>query len=281
MIPSIADTVQLRLGELSPVERKLARVLLERYPSAGLETLAQWAQQAGVSSPSVLRLVQKLGFDSFPLFQDALRRELQERLQSPLERHRSATSPAQDQPFLQGYADRLARCLQDTARLTPPQDFADVAQALADPRRQILLVGGRLTHALATYMAQLLRQLRPQVQLLSPAAHDWAADIASLRRGDVVVVFDIRRYNEALLPLAQQSADRRARVVLLTDPWRSPVSPHAWRILVGHTTGESGWDSIAGLLLLVDALVAALGQSHWDALQERIQQIESVRQQTG
>ena len=65
----------------------MGRALLANYPVAGLETIAQWAQRADVSGPTVLRLIGKLGFDSYAAFQSALRAELELRLQSPLMRH--------------------------------------------------------------------------------------------------------------------------------------------------------------------------------------------------
>ena len=78
------DTIAVRLREhyntFSPTERKVARVLLNQYPIVGLETIAQWAQKAAVSGPSVLRLVNKLGFDSYTGFQEALRLELFEKV---------------------------------------------------------------------------------------------------------------------------------------------------------------------------------------------------------
>src|SRR5689334_10185999 len=87
---SIAETIRQGLGRLTPTERKPALVLLANYPVPGLEPVAQFAKRAGVSGPTVLRLVAKLGFSSYPLFQQALRDELELRLQPPL-----AKMPAQ------------------------------------------------------------------------------------------------------------------------------------------------------------------------------------------
>ncbi|WP_308439835.1 MurR/RpiR family transcriptional regulator [Streptomyces zaomyceticus] len=54
----------------SPVERRVARVLLAACPSVGLETVAAIADRAGVSAPTVLRFVACLGFAGFPDFPD-------------------------------------------------------------------------------------------------------------------------------------------------------------------------------------------------------------------
>src|SRR5450432_3290372 len=81
---SIAETIRQGLGRLTPTERKPALALLANYPVPGLEPVAQFAKRAGVSGPTILRLVAKLGFASYPRFQQALRDELELRVQAPL-----------------------------------------------------------------------------------------------------------------------------------------------------------------------------------------------------
>src|SRR6185312_6439984 len=58
----VGELVRQRLDSLSPAERRLARVLLASYPIAGLESVARFAERAGVSPPTVTRFIAKLGF---------------------------------------------------------------------------------------------------------------------------------------------------------------------------------------------------------------------------
>src|SRR5439155_2817804 len=85
---SVGEVVRQRLDSLSPAERRLARVLLASYPIAGLESVARFAERAGVSPPTVTRFITKLGFRGYPEFQESLRLEVQARLSSPLARYR-------------------------------------------------------------------------------------------------------------------------------------------------------------------------------------------------
>src|SRR6195256_7056558 len=84
----VGELVRHRLASLSPAERRLARVLLSSYPIAGLESVARFAERAGVSPPTVTRFITKLGFSGYPEFQESLRDEVQARLSSPLTRYR-------------------------------------------------------------------------------------------------------------------------------------------------------------------------------------------------
>src|ERR1700743_79725 len=71
----LRDVIFQRMDELTPAERKVARTLLARYPAAGLESTAALAAAAGTSKPTVLRLLDRLGFGSYPEFQQRLRGE--------------------------------------------------------------------------------------------------------------------------------------------------------------------------------------------------------------
>ena len=84
---TVAERLQLRLAELTPAERKVARALLAEYPVRGLQPIAKLAAAAGVSAPTVVRLVSKLSFDSYAGFQRSLNSEVSARLSSPLEMH--------------------------------------------------------------------------------------------------------------------------------------------------------------------------------------------------
>ena len=81
---SIAERVRASVVALTAQERKAAQVLLTNYPTAGLAPVAEFAERARVSAPTVLRFVAKLGFLGYPDFQRQLREELEAQLASPL-----------------------------------------------------------------------------------------------------------------------------------------------------------------------------------------------------
>src|ERR1700744_5793270 len=90
----LRDEIFRRMNELTPAERKVARTLLARYPAAGLESTAALAAAAGTSKPTVLRLLDRLGFGSYPAFQERLRAEVTRSMSgSPLSRARARQAP--------------------------------------------------------------------------------------------------------------------------------------------------------------------------------------------
>src|SRR5258708_6974722 len=110
----IGELVRQRQTSLSTAERKLARVLLASYPIAGLESVARFAERAGVSPPTVTRFITKLGFRGYPEFQELLRQEVQARLSSPLARYRDEPQRAGTDSILGGALEVSAHNLQAT-----------------------------------------------------------------------------------------------------------------------------------------------------------------------
>ena len=96
----VADTAQEQIRKiydsLTRAERQLAGVILENYPMSGMGSITRLAEKASVSTPTVARMVQKLGYSGFPEFQDALRQEVEARFSNPINKHENW---AQSAPF--------------------------------------------------------------------------------------------------------------------------------------------------------------------------------------
>ena len=60
--PSVRELIREQYSALTQSERKFANSLLENYPAAGLASITIVAANADVSTPTVARMVQKLGF---------------------------------------------------------------------------------------------------------------------------------------------------------------------------------------------------------------------------
>lgn len=263
----VANRIRDALPALPKAERRVAREILAAYPVAGLETVARLASRAGVSGPTIIRLVTRLGFEGFPAFQDALLREIEERATSPLLQY-------QQRSFAEG-ADVVARsrqvlidALDRSLTQLDPRAFGRTVDLLVDERRRLFIAGGRFSGLAAKSLALHMEILRPAVRHLEPA--DWIAYALDARRGDVLIAFDVRRYQRTTVELGRQAAQQGATVVLVTDPWMSPLAADADVTLSVAVDAPSPFDSHLSTFALVETLVAAvverLGQRPRDRL---------------
>jgi DNA-binding MurR/RpiR family transcriptional regulator len=273
---TIAERIRDEMHRFTTTERKAAHVLLANYPVAGLETVAEFAKRATVSAPTVLRFVARLGFPSYPEFQRALREELDKQSQSPLMKGRYAPPEAPGGPY-EGFRDALVQNLTETFKHLPTAEFEAVADALSDRKRKVAVIGGRFTDTLARFLAVHLRVIRGGVVHMDGQASNWRDQLIDLGPRDMLVLFDIRRYQEDLLVLAEAAARRGVTLILFTDQWLSPITRHARHIVSARVAVPSRWDSLTGMLGLLEALLAAVTEKTWDEASRRIAAIDGLK----
>lgn len=273
---SLAERIRNDMQSFTPSEKRAAHVLLSHYPFAGLDTVAEFAARAGISAPSVLRFVTRLGFGGFPDFQKHLREELEAQLLSPLAK---AHPPERGHgaPALASFADAVAANLRATVENIAPAEFDSVVTLLSEQRRHLHFTGGRFTGALARYAESHFRIVRSHVDFIDGQPAHWRDRMIEIGRKDVIVAYDIRRYQEDVIALCETAAKQGATIVLLTDPWLSPIARVASHVLPAHVTAPSNWDSSAGLLLLTEALIATVTKRLWNSAKPRMEAVERLR----
>jgi DNA-binding MurR/RpiR family transcriptional regulator len=274
--PPIAEAIRDRLETLTTSERRAARALLANYPMLGLETVAEFSARCGVSAPTVLRFTARLGFAHYADFQRRLREEVEAQLKSPLAKAEPAAAASKLLSH-SAFAAAVSENITQTFRHMPEAEFEAVAALLADRKRRVHLLGGRFTDAVARYMAAHLRILRADVHHLDGQPGNWRDRLVDVGRKDVLVVFDIRRYQEDLMVHARAMSERKSSIVLLTDQWLSPISRLALHVLPARIQVPSAWDSSAALLTIAEALIAAVTTRNWSSVKARIGALEELR----
>jgi DNA-binding MurR/RpiR family transcriptional regulator len=273
---TIAERIRSEMHRFTPTERKAAQVLLANYPVAGLETVAEFAGRAGVSAPTVLRFVARLDFGGYPDFQRALREELDKQSQSPLVKARYAHQPDGEGPY-EKFRDVLVENVVETFRHLPEAEFDALVETLTDRRRRVHLIGGRFTDALALHMSAHLRVIRAGVSHLTGQPSNWRDQMIDMGPRDVLVVFDIRRYQDDLLTLSEAVNRRGVTVVLFTDQWLSPIARFARHVVAARVLATSRWDSLTAMLGIVEAVLAAATERTWDEASRRIAAIDALK----
>ena len=262
---------------LTPSEEKIVRLLLTDYPTSGLGTASSLARRAGVSDPTVVRLVVKLGYEGFPDFQAKLLAEVEARLHSPLLMMEAKRQSGSSDSAVLAYLDSVTAALQKAAAATPVQTYERAARLLMEAKGEIVLVGGRFSRHIAGMLTGYLGQFRSGVRdlgVLSPQTFDTLADLG---RRDVLVVFDYRRYQLDVMAYASQAAALDVRILLFTDQWLSPISDLAEVTIVSPLEVASPYDTLAPAIAQMEALTAHIVSTLGDDARARIERIENVR----
>lgn len=261
---------------LTRSERSVVSVLLTDYPVAGLQSITQLADEAGVSTPTIVRLARKLGFDGFTELQEALRSELSAQIKKPASKHEPLIDDGASQHIINQFAEAVSTNLRHSLERLDKTVFDQVAELLSDHKRSVYLAGGRITRSNADYFYNHLQIIRPQVSILSHSANVWPQYILDMNASSVLVIFDIRRYEKDLAKLARLANERQATIVLFTDQWGSPISKLTRYCFNAMVEVPSNWDSTITLNFIVESLIAEIQRNSWESSRERMEELESM-----
>jgi DNA-binding MurR/RpiR family transcriptional regulator len=276
----VKDRLKDQAGALTPAERLLSDVLLRDYPMSGLQSITKLADAANVSTPTVIRLARKLGFDGFPEMQEALREEASAQIKRPILKREGWPQERKDSPAFRSFAEAVFDNLNQTIERLDPATFDAVVKVLADTRRSLFLLGGRITRSNADYFFNHLQIVRPGVTLLSQSPNVWPQYLIDMGPRSVLVIFDIRRYEADLARLAGLAKERGVVIVLFTDQWGSPISKTADHVINAMVEVPSSWDSTLGINLIVEALIAAIQTKRLEKARDRIEALEDMFRST-
>ncbi|MEM7069003.1 MAG: MurR/RpiR family transcriptional regulator [Pseudomonadota bacterium] len=277
---TIAERLKEKKDSLTRSERQLADVILKNYPASGLGTITSLGEAAEVSTPTVARLVQKLEFSGFPEFQAALREELNEKISGPITKRDVWANNAPDAHIMNKFTDEVIGNIKQTLGEIDTETFDRACSLISDLERAVYVVGGRITRTLADHFFLHAQVLRKRVTHINSNSNAWPHYMLDVKKGDVVVVFDIRRYENSTLRLAEFAKEKEAEIILFTDQWQSPVAGFASVTFSNRIAVPSAWDSLVTCILLSEIIIAEVQERHWGTTRGRMEELENMFDRT-
>lgn len=265
------------MSNMTSSERKVARSLLADYPSSGLMAIAKLASQSGVSGPTVLRFVKRLGFNGYQQFQDQLLSELSDRKSSFLELYDKRITGLKDHKLIDRFTKVHLNKLELSLTRLPIAEFDETIKLLSDLKFRVICVGGRYTDFVARLFASNLHELRSNIRFSENSSY-WRHELLpDINRKDVIVVFDTRRYQQDTVDFAKKASEQGAKIILITDPYLSPIASVASFVLPVEVEGISAFDSTINIMAVVDLLIAGVVENLGEQARDRMSCLESVR----
>jgi DNA-binding MurR/RpiR family transcriptional regulator len=269
---TVASVIDAARGALTPAERRVADVVLTSPESIAFGTVAEIAQRATTSGATVVRLATKLGYEGFSGLQSAVQEEVGQRLRPAAERIRQVPPTDVLGRSRAVELDNVAGSLEAVAAGA----FEETVAALADEQFQVNVLAGEASRGIGLLLADELAMLRSGVSVWFGADVRLARHLANVRRGDVLITIDHRRYERWVLDTTRLACDRGARVVALCDSALSPLADLAWCTFVVRAEGAGPFDSHVGTLAIANALVSGAAAGLRRSATSRLDGIEAA-----
>lgn len=272
----LAARIQAVTSTLSRAERKIVRVLHATNFRIGAVSVASLAEQAGVSGPSVIRFMGRLGYPSYRSLQEAAEAQSGERVESPATLYQRGRV-RRHVTDLDAVSDSICGCVRKTLAMADEGELGKIIKILANERRHICTLGGRGSDVFAQMLAARLYQIRPNVRAVGgqPLGFSREDQLSFMGARDVVFAFDFRRYEESTIFFARTAAQRGATVILVTDAWLSPIADFASHVMTIYSDSGGPYDYWTPCLAMVETVLELmLSEMDADAVGERIRLTE-------
>jgi DNA-binding MurR/RpiR family transcriptional regulator len=217
--------IRAALPTLHPSERRLAEVVLNFPGELASYSASELAGLANVSNATVTRFVRKVGYGSF----EEARQAAREGARGGAALFRVVARDNAPEAALAAHLDQARLNLDQTFAVIHQAQVDDLARAILDAPR-VWVLGFRTAQAFAQYLGTQLRQVVPDVSVLPGAGQTLAEALASIRPGDCVVVFALRRPVRGLPGVVAEIARAGARLAVIEDGALPDSAPAIWRL---------------------------------------------------
>jgi DNA-binding MurR/RpiR family transcriptional regulator len=242
---------------LTKRQKDVARYALDNEHSVAFASVTEVAQQSGVSTATVVRFCQALGYEGYRHLQSTIRQTLP-RFTTTVQRGEARlASPPPD-------GDLLARvCAADIANInrTMEQVDAEIFRAAVvelDGATGILVVGEGLAAPPALFLANSLKVMGLPICAVTTGGAPLSLEISSLKPSDVLVAISLWRYSRATVEAMRWARELGAKSIAITDSEVSPLAQLADYSFVASTNGIAHSSSPVAPISLINGLIAAL-----------------------
>nr|WP_170791725.1 MurR/RpiR family transcriptional regulator [Ruegeria lacuscaerulensis] len=279
---SLTRRLRGTIDQLPPALQAAAKYVLDHPGNIALDPIRVSADKIGVSTNVLVRLSERLGYDSYEAFRSPFRHALltdRERHlnQSWLAEMHEGTPADQAQAK---FAETTLNVTTRSLRLMTPEKTAQALDVITSSRR-CFVTATRASYALSYYFSYVGRMAHPGIQLIPRHVGAASDDLVDATQQDCLLAITVHPYSADTIQSMRSALARRMRLILITDsevvaPGIQPdvLFPVSTRSL-HHFSAYSG--AMAVLECLLGQLFDAGGA---DALNQ-VQAYEKAREQNG
>ena len=263
-------------------QRILCNYLALNYEKIGGTTGAERAENAGVGSTTVMRLVQLLGFDSYTTFKKALAQESLLKNTTPYRSLRQEFSRTSETASRDTFHMAIADGIQVLENLCTPSNISqfEAAIQLMLESDQLYILGMRSSKALALYFEYVAERFYPHIRQLS-REEEFVYDRIAINTTpkDVLLVYSVWPCTKKTIRVAELAHNLGIPMILITNTSLNPLVKIADVVIdtnsVNHPSGDTA------LMLVTEALMSELGRRTAPESTKNIEKIEQALNDNG
>ncbi len=270
--------LKAELERFSPRMQLAAKYVLDNPGEFGLDPIRETARKAGVSTYTLVRMAEHLGFDGFEDFRAPFRHALL-----------SGSASSDRAGWIAGLgargeagrfqADVSANALsiveRSLERLGP--ETLDRAAGILMSARRVYVTAVRASFAMAYYFHYVGRMAVPSLRLIPRHMGSAVDDLNEAGPEDAVLAITVAPYSRETIEACEFAQDKGLRLVLVADSDVVAPGLRPDAVMVVSTLSEHHFGCYSGVVAVLEVLLARLVRDGGAPARARIESYEALR----
>ena len=267
----ILDALARIKDDLPKKQCQLCNFLLYNYQTAGMATVSELAERAGVGTTTVLRLVAALGYDTFNAFKKDLLSVIILRENPP---HRDARQNFGKEDALSIICDEAILSIRNMVTPRNIEQCKRTVELLMGAKR-INILAQRTSKAAALYLEFSLAPFLPDNIRQLSMDQDYAFDkVLTMEEGDVVFIISNWPCGTHTIAVADACRDRRIPMILLTNTGANPMARYCDILLDTNSIGSPCL--LLPAIAVLEAITFELGRRMAPESTQKLEKLEEM-----
>lgn len=274
------SALKREIPTLSPRLKTVAKYIVDNPSDFGLDPIRETARKCGVSTYTLVRMADRMGFDSY------------DELREPFRHALVSTTAVVEQPgWVDGLRERgeLGRVQAEAAVNTMaivqrslerqnPEQMERIAAMLLKARN-VYLTAVRASYAMAYYFHYVGRMALPSLQLIPRHMNSAIDELNYAGDGDVMIAITFTPYSRETIEACKFARKRGVKLIMISDSDVISSEFTADETLVVSVLSTHHFGCYAGAMALVENLLSLLVQLGGDEATRRIKSYEDLRKE--
>lgn len=271
----LANKISLNTDKFTPSDRKIADYLLRVFPLGFMQNASEIADELNINTTTVTRFFPKVGYTNIKEARTDFRQDIQFMVNSPLDRLLSENrGGAIAGNSISDAMEQDISNIETTLNLLNEDTIDTFFRLIEDAAKTIYVLGTRKELCLAYYFSIQISFFRGNLVVLS--ADNIVSQLADMKAGDILVIFDFRRYSRLHEKAGQYASKTGAKLIVFAD---SPIAPSvnlAHCHFLVNTVGARAFDSYTAGMTLINVLLAQMIEKYEQELADKQARVDSL-----
>lgn len=256
METNIFALIDSKYDFLSKTFKIIANYVKENYKIVPFLSIKELTGITGVSTASVTRFAQELGFTGYNDFQKEIRKILQKEITPMKQMKEFISTSTTGENVLKKTIDLNIQILESTYSDDLYQSFLSAVD-LIKRSRKIYIIGLRSSYTVAYYLSFMLKRFRDNVELISIGTGDVFDNFSFVKKNDLLIAMSFTKYSKYTANVVDYFKKNGNKIIAVTDSQSSPVALKADITILAKSDSTSY--SFVSAMTILNALVVNVG----------------------